>query len=323
MSSILFAQRSYGGKSGTWFRKRKLNEGTASNATSSSSSLQLVSRNEQNGFSCQPSVSRPLETPGARSSVLLGWDDVRCRPVYKNKDEVVSRKKRSPENEIPTGAYLRKTTVQVSDKSNRVQVQTHQGFPFKKERRSYGRPRKERKLSKGGHDTEQGTVEASSEFLTATFISRSDFGNAGRASMQKEADSYDSVFDCQDGKTAEEIQGTKPKISCRTSRRGAAQSVSFNTSLSVAKDFFRRIDTQELTVSAEPSSSPRHNNTKAIGRSTRPVSWSTTRVLAEEYVEYAASCETFAVLPLPKASYITNRSSFFRSDEVYDGFLDE
>jgi len=73
----------------------------------------------------------------------------------------------------------------------------------------------------------------------------------------------------------------------------------------------------------EAETPKRHQEEVPHGRSLRAMSPSNYLQLVQEYEQYTQACRASSVSPLAKAEYINNRAAYFRSKELYDGFLDE
>ena len=92
-----------------------------------------------------------------------------------------------------------------------------------------------------------------------------------------------------------------------------------HTSVESAKQFFRLLDSRQR-LSLEAAKSPETQRSACVRTKRRmPV---LSRKVLEEYKEYAVATKASGVLPIPIKDYIMNRSSFFRPQDLFDGFLD-
>jgi hypothetical protein len=91
---------------------------------------------------------------------------------------------------------------------------------------------------------------------------------------------------------------------------------SSKTSVDSARAFFQRLDsTQTLTLDA--SQSPGKPTVR-----TRYMVSTDSQELQDEYEEYVQASSGTGVVPLSLQEYANNRSAYFRTKDMYDGFLD-
>lgn len=95
---------------------------------------------------------------------------------------------------------------------------------------------------------------------------------------------------------------------------------SLHKSLDTARQFFEKLAAQSLTL--DTSGTPRQLTKRPCCRTRRARRLSSPNLTAE-YGRYAQVCRESGVSPLPKQEYTTNRGEYFRTNELYDGFLDE
>jgi hypothetical protein len=92
---------------------------------------------------------------------------------------------------------------------------------------------------------------------------------------------------------------------------------SSSTSLEAAKAFFERLDSeQELTLDASDTPG------KACVRTRRAIHIQSDGI-RQEYEQYVAATKASGVDALAIAQYARNRAAFFRTGDMFDGFLDE
>jgi hypothetical protein len=92
---------------------------------------------------------------------------------------------------------------------------------------------------------------------------------------------------------------------------------SSSTSLDAAKAFFERLDSQQkLTLDASDTPG------RACVRTRRAVHVQSDGI-RKEYEHYAAATKASGVDPLSMEQYARNRAAFFRTGDMFDGFLDE
>ena len=354
-------ERSFGGKAGTWLRKkRKLSEegktmpkAAATTLTSSSSSSSLLKEDD---------IERRLSSgsgngSGGTTHQVIGWDDVRGRPIYHlDPSKHGNASEDDEEDEIDSPARkLPYTKTQQNSSNNNIKS---------RKLRSYGGTRRNRvsaelddfeasffesattssnKTTTSEEQSELEELSANSESETeTTTIKGIGFGGAQQSSRRVSnvhepstsplvnptgSGSDSSVFEfCEDPleptTKSSRTGSAKKNEECKTPTGGRVLSISSTTSLSAAREFFRKLDREHLAVAAESSATTPRRKRRG-GRSRRTMSSSNNLQLAQEYDDYTAACKASSVSPLPKADYVTNRGSFFRATEMYDGFLDE
>ena len=79
-TDTVVTQRSFGGKSGTWFRGPQLESKPISELGGKPGTLK-----------------KPLRKKAGIGNRIVGWDDVLCRPIYNKIGEVDRREKEAPE----------------------------------------------------------------------------------------------------------------------------------------------------------------------------------------------------------------------------------
>lgn len=261
---------------------------------------------------------------------MVGWDDVRCRPItYReksNENGSTSLLGDSRKDEAICAARAPPDTARGNAGLNCGKAKKHLQDPFRRIP-SYGGSRKHLRPDEDKDDNCRFEAASIPMFRESSIVQGSftvkkkpESNNPENADNKAQAmlphpglpgqDHHCSVFELRDAKPVE------VDTECLTPSKGSIQSVSSMTSLSNAKEFFRKLDTEHnLNISTEPSTSPIHKR-KPAGRSCR-----SRRVLTKEYSEYTAACDASSVTPLSKAAYAANRLHF-RSD-FYDGFFDD
>lgn len=322
-------ERSFGGKSGIWFRKRKLTDGPGHEFRTTSKSkilLGVSDHGEKNQKQSKLSIPQAaLSRIGASTtSTLIGWDDVRCRPVYRESlgEPHALNKCRVDDDDNKDDSST--TILSNTNKSNQSPDQR----PTSK--RTYGGARRPRALADDDHSVMDPTSPTNNPLTHNEQEEKFESNHQTITSSHQTAktpprNDDNSAFDFTEEVTNQLDRDTSklPKIEIKTTPQQRAVGVSSMTSLSAARDFFRKLDRDHaLTLTTEPSTSPRRRRSKRAGRSKRNVSHHRPQLL-KEYSEYIAACQNSLVSPMTKEEYISNRRSVFRSTEIYDGFLDE
>lgn len=270
--------------------------------------------------------SNPTKRAAKTGRAVVGWDDVRCRPIYRgNMIEEGSKVLLgdSQEDDARRAAIAPCNTATGTEGPKFGKATKHQQDPSRRIR-SYGGSRKHRRLDKDPDDiflSVASSMPVVREFARDSFTVKNKPESDNTENDDKDVQAthpcsvspgrghHCPVFEVHEKKLAQ-------VDTCLTPSVAPIPSISSKTSLSDVKEFFRKLDSEHtLTISTELSTSPNHK-IKLAGRSRR----STRNVLTQEYSEYAAACDASSVTPLSKEAYAANRLHF-RSD-FYDGFLD-
>jgi hypothetical protein len=317
-------RRSFGGRAGTWFRKRKPLEGDEDRRS-------------------KPKLSY---TSG---SIVIGWDDSLCRPIYQRPTtEAQPPTLQHDNNERKKDEATHSACIRL-DFSSEVKA-TNKNAPGDKNRdkkkfvRSYGTARKKPSVCDLGVDDSD--IEADEVFVekvTLTYYKGSvdfedvddsdDDDTPNEATCQTTFARRVSQGSCR---SVEKSRGTEFEFIDDVEREGIAKSLApqvFETpraaSLRVAREFFEKLDREhQLTIADEPSTGPRrrHSTTgrSSYGKTAKKSQSAVATKLMQEYDDYKAACAESSVSPIPKATFVRNRSRFFESSsEFHDGFLDE
>ena len=98
------------------------------------------------------------------------------------------------------------------------------------------------------------------------------------------------------------------------------QQPSSTTSVNAAKAFFARLDTTQKLV-IDGSNSPQMPGQRCV-RTTRTTNMANP-TLKDEYDRYSAASIESGVKPLSIKEYAVNRGTYFRTSDMFDGFLDD
>ena len=326
--------RSFGGKAGTWLRKkRKLSTGAGSKATLASTTTSVTN-------------TKNLRCSTSTASEVIGWDDVRGRPIYfsptVDTTGTSSSGNDSSDSEVlePASPVVRKLPY-TEEKS--VKPQT-------RKQRSYGGTRRSRvradpddfddvkvissePLSLYGSeenlsetkatdtldfDEESAVKQASPRRVSMTGNVQENSQLFTSSSSLSVRSNTSSVFDFhEDDSLTPKDSSNNNSDECKTPKGGRVSVVSSKTSLSAAKLFFKTLDREHNLVIATESNSPTPNRRRRRTTATRRRigrSSSNDPQWTQEYTDYRAACEASSVSPLPLLEVTT---------EMYDGFLDE
>jgi len=356
--------RSFGGRAGTWLRKKRRLATEETGTTVSAAPPESISK----ASSAVPSVEedRRLGSDSShshnggflQSSVpkIIGWDDARGRPIYQrneNSDSSSLPTQNDDDYDIPSPVR------RLPYKEN---TQNYESRPV----RSYSRGRNRRASTTDLIDELEASIspEEPSQVVTATTCSSSssssDEANStasspsfaetesrrlsnihGHSNNSTASNSDSSVFSFRDSSSFEQQQQDTNASSTKHAQKANTNAITNNnsittpksritvvsstTSLSAARYFFRKLDRDHtLSFMKEEAETPkRHQEEVPHGRSLRAMSPSNYLQLVQEYEQYTQACRASSVSPLAKAEYINNRAAYFRSKELYDGFLDE
>lgn len=348
--------RAYGGKAGIWLKKRK---------------RQVVPNVDDKPSSQQHKKVTPLhdivllEDPRNLSSrTIIGWDDVRCRPIYEATSEFTAPIDRLGDKtmedmdatHISDEAHL--TPDASSEKISAVNVSSD--WHVSKRARAYGsRKRKpdlpeehvQRKRTHVSTAVNKGFVASMSigthslnhiaydlatpqRVLSSICSALNSDTKATPLSRAAEDDVFSDVAEHKKPRKERRRKGFafRKKQTVSTHRESKLQVLaqlncvddnvpvgqpSSSTSLDAAKAFFERLDSeQQLTLDA--SNSPG----KACVRTRRAIHMQSDGI-RQEYKQYAAATKACGVDPLAMEQYARNRATFFRTRDMFDGFLDE
>ena len=301
---------SFGGRAGTWFRKRKVMDNNENQST------------------------RPRLAYTTGGSIVIGWDDLLCRPIYQRSPELTPpspNQQDDKENDdantsMPSGAFC------LDLSSSKFKMPKHR----KKTVRSYGTARRKHR-SICDLDVDDSDVDADEVFadkVTLTIYkkyadSSSDHDSDNKINVSTTTSPTRLARRVSHGSclSVERPKNTEDDFDFIDDPRDATVDVTCETprasSLRVAREFFQRLDREhQLTIANGPSTVPRHTTT---GRSTSLRRCSAVAVkLVQEYEDYKKACQESLVSPIEKETFARNRSRFFESTtEFHDGFLDE
>jgi hypothetical protein len=319
-------RRSFGGKAGTWFRKRKTLESDEDRRSKSNLAF-------------------------ASGSIVIGWDDSLCRPIYQRPTELQQPKLRHDNDErekdeathpicfrLDFGSEFKATDKNAPGDKNHD----------KKKVKTYGTARNNRSVC--DLDVDDSDVDAGEVFV--------DLVEQDLLANEKGSIDYKVVNDHDD-------DNNPPNATCSTTvsgllSHGGIRSVEISkgtefeftdnlevnpivedvprqqvcetpraSSLRVAREFFEKLDREhQLKIADEPSTGPRRRHAttgrSSYGKRAKKRRMTVVVKLTQEYDDYKKVCEESSVSPIPRATFIHNRSRFFESSlEFHDGFLDE
>jgi hypothetical protein len=365
--------RSFGGKAGIWLKKRKHRvhpnaadvplEQHKKVTPQSVDNNTLVAKNDRE--------DEAQLTRKATNLTVIGWDDERCRPIYKETSPASTSSGDEGDDEaMETTKEARDDSSdrdEGSDKDNDCSVvvpsvlMQARGDNESRKTRAYGsRKRKANSLS-SHHDTKpkrqhvpKKETVACASMLTPS-MNRTTFDLAtpqtalGSICAALNSDTKATPLDSlvvSDGnalsdkatKPTKEKKGPnfavkrKKKNASAKQQHAALPSLatldftdenvsqpSSNTSLAAARAFFERLDAQQ-TLTLDSSGTPLAQGKKCVR--TRRAITTQSDSLREEYEQYASATKATGVEPLSLEQYAVNRSAFFRTGDMYDGFLD-
>jgi len=356
--------RAFGGKAGIWLKKRK--QSVANDVPSKQHKVtpqsvdagSLVASNGKVGVPQLTTTSYPAKR------IVVGWDDVRCRPIYKKTSSGASTSSTSvdetDDDESVEGVKEARDDVSNREdctmedyravQSSLLVCSSSSNDAESRKTREYGSRKRRANLMHTSHDISklkrQHVPKKKESFPVASFmtpsINRMSFdlatpqtglGNICAAlNSEIKATPLDPLVSDDHKKVSKQ-----PKKGLLIKRKKATQQAmpslaqldfvdenvrqpSSTTSLAAAKAFFERLDAQQkLTLDA--SGTPVMQGKRCVR--TRRAIHIESDSLREEYQEYAAATKATGIEPLSVEQYAVNRSAFFRTGDMYDGFLDE
>ena len=354
MASTLLARgRSFGGKSGVWFRKKRTQQDNKHGGAKNSKGATLTSSSE--GGNTATNI-KAKGTQRATTITLIGWDDVRCRPIYSSSiesDNLSSTTVRSDdssdsENEavvdspstvvdcFPAAKQMkedfadvsrpkkvrsyggRKRPISIIDLDDETAYDLMETIQRKPMRKYNDKVEKLTNIvSTAEPEEEKNDNSVNPRRVSTDLQEEKALRQNQNAKLDKDKENNpDSVFNFNE--TTEEEHNKKETDDCKTPKRRVA-APSSQTSMSAARAFFRHLDNEQLNLTQEPGTSPKRKRTV---RTRRKLSLSD-KQLSQEYKEYMAACEASKVSPLSRQEYLSNRGAYFRATSMYDGFLDE
>ncbi|CAB9519670.1 expressed unknown protein [Seminavis robusta] len=340
-------RRSFGGKAGTWFTRRKPRNDTST----------LKKTNGE--LSSQPNAT-------------IEWDHDKCRPIFKqavppkepsneeqdtDRNTTVARKHDGINIRLDFSDGMEKTTTSTSTNESNEEAPTKPKDPFdskKRHQKSYGiRSRNKKRQKKCSELDSLNDSDDDESYCVGMLSQPQDFqplNNRGSTKNESEEEDDNHTSTTIDTVTLARRVSTGSCLSLENKvekdtfafrdddpvddkKRTLVQSLCETpqtASLRVHREFFERLDRDhQLTIAAEPSTCRRLRRHETTGRSTYGVNskkhlLTVAPKLTQEYNEYKVACEESNVTPIPKETYSANRSQYFESaSELYDGFLDE
>ena len=363
--------RAFGGKAGIWLKKRK--QGAVHPANDKAThgkkmTPQTVDGNDALVTSKEKTEENLPAKPNHAKRNVVGWDDLKCRPIYENSSTASTTSSTSVDesDDDETVDPILESRDDVSGKNKRtvgdesavessLVVTSSSDNTESRKTRAYGSRKRKSNLSSSRHNTcklkRQHVSKKNKETVPVDVVMtpsmnsmtfdpitpQTGLGNnicAALNSVTKEAllDSLVSDVNSKDTKPEKErkeilIKGRKKTKQPTMPLLAELDFVdddnvsqpSSTTSLSAAKAFFERLDAQQkLTLDA--SESPVLQGKKCV-RTRRAVHIQSDS-LRQEYEEYVSATKATGVEPLSVEEYAVNRSAFFRTGDMYDGFLD-
>ena len=361
--------RSFGGKAGIWLKKRK--QRVHPNAMDIPSEQHKKVSPESVGYDSLVTSSGRDDvaqlTGNATKLTVIGWDDERCRPIYK-KTSRTSAVEEVDEEAMETMDEAR------DDISERDEGSDEDGDPSVKpsvlvpsgetrKTRAYGSRKRKVSTVSSHHDNKPKRQHVSKKETVANpstmtpSMNRTMFdlatpqtalGNICAAlNSETKATPLRTLTSDRDAvsngapkatKTSKEHKG--PTLSIKRKKKNASAKQqqhpvlpslaeldfsenvcqpSSTTSLAAAKAFFERLDTQQM-LTLDSSGTPIVQGKRCV-RTRRAIAVDSGS-LREEYEQYVSATKATGVDPLSVEEYAVNRSAFFRTGDVYDGFLD-
>ena len=312
------SKKTYGGACGIFIKKR---QGVLSVETSclSASSIRTI-------------------TPSP-TALLVGWDDVKCRPIF----EIASPSPTPISDEDNDDEDKSPTTEQIQNKWNRE--------PARKRHKAYGTQKRDnffpeatkftvvsakitgRKTLPHRSSPAAQAAKKCSTFASPPFVEESicDALDSSRKQTSTRSEPCNPALTTSvvvpttvtDGMVLKKRRrSNKPKVEIATTELDFVEHTrqpTSTTSVSAAKAFFDRLDSVQLQLDA--SQTP-HVHTKRCGRTQKQVDLRDDD-LQREHEIYSMASRQSGVTPIPLAEYAHNRSDIFRRHEMFDGFLDE
>jgi hypothetical protein len=357
--------RAYGGKAGIWLKKRKRQ--VVPNAGDIPSSQQ-----HKKVIPVQDGVMEDQRNSITRT--LIGWDDVRCRPIYKEASEATATS--DGLDDEPMEQAVEFTHTEISDEDDHtpdLSTEESSGFNVSsephvsKKARAYGSRKRanppdedhvernhvERKRAHVSTAVNKGRVAStlmpmvtpSNNHIPYDLVTPQRVFSSICSALNSDTKATPLGRSVDDdvsfGVTEHKKEEQKKKVFAfgrkkgASSRRGSTLPVlaeldfvdkvnvplvgqpSSSTSLDAAKAFFERLDSQQkLTLDASDTPG------KACVRTRRAIHVQS-HGIRQEYEQYAAATKASGVDPLSMEQYARNRVAFFRTGDMFDGFLDE
>lgn len=384
--------RAFGGKAGIWLKRKKQsvihpndNDDGASSKKVTPPSLNVASGTLSLVASTETTVEESTLNVGANATqrTMVGWDDVRCRPVYMETSSwgpSTSSLEEEDEEEQPEARDDEQASdddLSVGDKEEEndrddvpSSLLTTRNDNGSRKSRAYGsRKRKpssnllsthphEPNNRKRQHISEKKKSTVASAAASAVMTPLTNRMAFDLATPQTGAGTNKNICSALNSETkaaaapllpvpdtayntgppkdtklpkkkgpgvlqrrkrAEKQPAVPPSLSQLDFVDENVSQPSSTTSLAAARAFFERLDSQQ-TLTLDASGTPHDNKAKCVR--TRRAIHVDSDSLQQEYQAYAASTRATGVEPLSVEQYAMNRSLFFRTGEMYDGFLD-
>ena len=329
----------FGGTAGLWLVRKK------------HCAVTLLDRGESSS-DANISLQSPHPT---EKSLIAGWDEVRCRPIYKKNCEVDDHSTASTQQENEHDDRGNDTPLFASIKKprHRVSTETPENYPRAppsstivkarghRPRAVYGGRRtrtilpvvgvvtESRDTMSGTDDDDDDSVDIRNEdhpskrkrICIITTRSNTDsipFAQAPEteSKISNRRAGDDSKFDFDQTDGPNATIGRIPDYVTRRRRQPG-----YRTSLDVARAFFAHIDADPTLLTLErdgPTPPPRRRRPVHTTRGRLPP-----EVAQAAYQNYCAACRDATVSPLPLSAFLQQRSEFFRTGEVFNGMFDD
>lgn len=276
------------------------------------------------------STSHP--SPTIKEGTLIGWDDVRCRPIFEKKKDSNASGSGTPSTEIGSDDDDGDSLL-FDENENDSDEETAWNANGRKRLKSYGtRNKKEaffpettkltvvsKKVAAAPRVPSSPKTDSAYHFSSPLVAVNTSICDA-LDSIQKSDRHEEEQTEPQDvhGMIIKKRRRTCKKLRFDDDDDDGTKQPNSTTSVTAAKAFFDRLDETKLHVAAgtnQPSTVARHS------RSVQRVDLGSTD-LQREYEDYSRASQESGVPPISLVEYAKNRSDIFRPNEMFDGFLD-
>mmetsp|Transcript_5932 Transcript_5932/g.9881 ORF Transcript_5932/g.9881 Transcript_5932/m.9881 type:complete len:325 (+) Transcript_5932:293-1267(+) len=298
---------------------------------------------------------RSITPSPTTESILIGWDDVKCRPIFEKRnngtpsteisesdDELLNDDNDTAEDELSDDAQEQETTQEWNRNTTAA--------AGRKRLKSYGSRKKEvffpepttlAVVSKKRSAAVKKNKRVPESNLVYPFASPQpmDTSICDALNSTQKSDPSSSELLVEGSNIAVAIETTNTDGMILKKRRrvmlikkellgkfdfvdeaSSKQQPNSTTSISAAKAFFDRLDETELHVASSTNQTPQASRHRS-GRSIKGIDLHSTD-LQREYEAYSSASQESGVPPIALAEYAKNRSGIFRPNEMFDGFLD-
>jgi hypothetical protein len=333
----------FGGTAGIWLLRKKLREQKGD----APATVALPADSRSSSKSTKDSADERVPSPSKNGSTWIGWDDVRERPIYdghsttstKNDDSDASvglppSMSNGGKSHTPKELLIKTKNIATKGRRGVFVVRKHHFVPVTETRNSPTSD--ESSMSSYVHQHKRICIQSSSS-------SKSSARGKSIETDRKNTGSYvDTVFNDITNNNGPSKPNKKSKDGSKLSQESDSYSIfdfdkhqqeveltevrqpGYQTTLSVARAFFAQLDSDHTLLTLEGVSCCQESCS-----ATKQSEIKTTRgklppkVAQAQYRKYCAVCSESKVKPLPIERFLEQRSTFFRSGDVFDGMFDE